>query len=556
MTDPKRETEATRKRLAELYQSGLSVAKVALSSGMKISRVYKLLRESGVEIRPRHRRKPVSERALAIEPEEMARLYRQGTSLAGLARIAGVSSSTVARILLEMGVEIRTRPGAPVPKLPVEVIAERYRAGETAGTLAEDAGVSVSRIRGILVAMGVELRAPLGSVQGHLDHPWLTPERIVKLYGEGESVKALAQAVGVSRGVIQTHLLKQGVKLRGRGNGPSPEPEDLVRDPGEIMRRYQAGEAIDAIAKAMEITSWRARMVLLKLGVTLRGRAGMRGDDVDPPPMDAAKVAALYRAGMGAERIAVYSGMGKSKVDRMLRQQNVALRSMAEAVKQPEVLRKLTDAQVAGRYRKGQTLDHLARAAGTTVAVIRRVLRDRQVKLRPKEANLRRTAEEIVRLYEQGTSITDLAEMEGCSNYPIRSILLRQGVRIRKSTELAEKRSAKPLLTPGEMEARYRAGGSLSQIAAAAGIQPQRVAVLLRRRGLILRARGGTRKSDSEGLKISPEEMKSLYRAGRTLTEIAALAGSNRKRVGDILKSHGVRIRKRQEYGAKELPDH
>ena len=556
MTDPKRETEATLKRLADLYQSGLSLAKVALATGMKPNGAYKLLRESGVEIRPRHRRKPVSERMLAIEPEEMARLYRLGTSIGGLAGIAGVCSSTVARTLRQMGVEIRPRPDAPVPKLPAEVIAERYRAGESAGTLAEDAGARVSDIREILVAMGEKLRAPLGSVYGHWDHPWFTPERIVKLYEEGESVKALAQAAGVSRGVIQTQLLKQGVKLRGRGNGPSPEPEDLVRNPGEIRRRYQAGEGIDAIAKAMEITTWRVRMVLLKLGVILRGRAGMRGDDVDPPPMNAGEVAALYRSGMSAERIAAHSGIGKSKVDRMLRGQNVAIRSPTEAVRQPEVLRTLTDAQVARRYRKGETLDHLARAAGTTVAVIRRVLRDRQVKLRPKEADLRHTAEEIVRLYEKGTSIKDLAAMEGCSEHPIRNVLLGQGVSIRKSTELAEKRSANPLLPPEEMEARYRAGGSLSQIAADAGIQFQRVAVILRRRGVILRGRGATRKSDTEGLEISPEAMKSLYRDGRTLTEIAALAGSNRKRVSDILKSHGTRIRKRQEYGAGELPDH
>lgn len=163
-------------------------------------------------------------------------------------------------------------------------------------------------------------------------------------------------------------------------------------------------------------------------------------------------------------------------------------------MRQPSQCRKISDRTVARRYQAGETLDTLAIAAGSTVPVIRRILTDQGVALRPKLAQLRLSEEQMASLYRQGSSLAQLAAQAGCSSlYPIRRILQRAGVPLRDRSELNIQRGAKPKLTAEAMQARYEAGESLSQIAAVAKIHLARVATILNRRGIKLRRRGATR---------------------------------------------------------------
>ena len=394
-------------------------------------------------------------------------------------------------LLRELGVAIRPRSPKPGPLLPPETIASRYRTGESAGDLAEAAGINVAEIRAILIALGEELRPPLGTAHHRLEDRQFPPKKIVQLYEEGATVQSLAKTLGVSRELIRTLLLKHGVKLRGRGGQPSAEPGELVGDPGEVARLYRAGQAIEEVAAALGCTEWQVRTVLLKLGVKLRGRAGDRGDDCRPPSLSAKTVAALYAAGAGLERVAAKAGVSRKKAERMLREQQVPLRGRAEAMRQSAQSRKISDQTVAQRYRAGATLDSLAIAAGSTVPVIRRILADQGVALRPKLAQLRVSEQRIAALYRDGSSLEQIAALAGCSSpYPIRRILQRDGVVIRASTELKILHGTKPRITVEAMQARYEAGSSLSQIAATAGLHLARVATILHRRGLKLRRRG------------------------------------------------------------------
>jgi lambda repressor-like predicted transcriptional regulator len=128
------------------------------------------------------------------------------------------------------------------------------------------------------------------------------------------------------------------------------------------------------------------------------------------------------------------------------------------------------------------------------VPVIRRILADQGVALRPKLVPLRLSEEQIASRYRAGSSLAQLATEAGCSSlYPIRRMLQRAGVPFRGKTDLNVQRGARPQLTEEAMQARYEAGSSLSQIAAVANIHPARVATILHRRGMKLRRRGATR---------------------------------------------------------------
>ena len=511
-----------------------------------MSRVQTVLQRAGVKLRGRHERLPFPVAQLAIPPERMAELYRAGTSIEKVAAQAGVPSTRAAKLLREWGVALRHRPPKQGPRLPPETIASRYRAGESAGDLAKEAGIKLPEIRAILVAFGEELRPPLGTAQGRLEDRWFSPKKIVQLYEEGATVQSLAKTLGVSLEMIRTLLLKRGVKLRGRGGQPSAEPSELVADPGEVARLYRAGHAIKEVAAAMGCTAWQVRTVLLKLGVKLRGRAGNRGDDFRPPPMPAETVAALYAAGAGLERVAAKAGVSRKKAKRMLRDQQVPLRGRAEATRHPEQSRNISDQTVVRRYRAGATLESLAIAAGSNAPVIRRILADQGVALRPMLAQLNIPEERIASLYRDGSSLGNIAALAGCSRAVIRRILRRDGVAIRNAIELNIQRGVKPRITVEAMQARYETGSSLSQIAAAAGIHLARVATILHRRGMKLRGRGATPLADTERVKIPPEKMVELYLAGKTILQITALAESNRDRITAILKRRGVKIRSRR----------
>lgn len=138
-------------------------------------------------------------------------------------------------------------------------------------------------------------------------------------------------------------------------------------------------------------------------------------------------------------------------------------------MRHPEQRRKISDQTVARRYRAGATLESLAIAAGSNAPVIRRILADQGVALRPKLAQLHILEQQIAAHYRDGSSLVKVAVLAGCSRDVIRRILRRDGVAIRASTELKILHGTKPRITAEAMQARYEAGSSLSQIAAVAG---------------------------------------------------------------------------------------
>ena len=58
----------------------------------------------------RRRRQPVT---IAVEPEELARRYREGASLEDLGILCQCSGARIRAILVALGVEIRSRGGHP-----------------------------------------------------------------------------------------------------------------------------------------------------------------------------------------------------------------------------------------------------------------------------------------------------------------------------------------------------------------------------------------------------------------------------------------------------------
>lgn len=90
-----------------------------------------------------------------------------------------------------------------------------YRSGQTLAEVGATFGVGASFIHGRFKAAGVPRRKPGGGECARLRVALDTAE-IVRRYRNGESEKALSEALGVGRSTIRTRLQRGGVQPRGR----------------------------------------------------------------------------------------------------------------------------------------------------------------------------------------------------------------------------------------------------------------------------------------------------------------------------------------------------
>jgi hypothetical protein len=110
----------------------------------------------------------------------------------------------------------------------VDELARRYRSGETIEAIAAAVGVDPRTVRQRLRRAGVELRPP-GRCRGYrLLH--LDDAEIVRRYRAGETMPAIGRSLGVSAATVRDRLMDAGVERRPRGGGRRPRPIETPRE--------------------------------------------------------------------------------------------------------------------------------------------------------------------------------------------------------------------------------------------------------------------------------------------------------------------------------------
>ena len=100
---------------------------------------------------------------LHLAEEQIASLYREGSSLEKIAALAGCSQDVIRRIFRRDGVAMRDRFELTVqrgvkPKITPEAMQGRYEAGSSLAQIAATAGIHLARVATILHRRGVKLR--------------------------------------------------------------------------------------------------------------------------------------------------------------------------------------------------------------------------------------------------------------------------------------------------------------------------------------------------------------------------------------------------------------
>jgi hypothetical protein len=158
-------------------------------------------------------------------------------------------------------------------RLDLEEIRRRYEAGESIAAIGAVGGVSRTAVRDAMIRAGIPTRPgprPAGERRGPLRH--LDVEEIRRRWETGETLVAIARAVGASRGGVRLAMERVGNDRRSRRRALSLSKGSRL-DIDEIRRRYQAGETIVGIARAVGASESGVGGAVRRCGIQ-RGPAG------------------------------------------------------------------------------------------------------------------------------------------------------------------------------------------------------------------------------------------------------------------------------------------
>lgn len=205
------------------YAAGESLTSLGQSYGVHSSTIRRRIPKD--VIRPRGRVSPTQRRGPRNLPtEEIRQRYRKGESAYSLAKAFKVSQTTIRQRIPDdqwRGLPLQKPAAPPQPKparrsparrrmlgLSPEQILRRYRAGESASSIARAAGVSCRTV--IRLIPNGERRTSKQAQRVNRRAPDLTGDEIRLRLAQGEAVRDIASVAGVSPKTVRNRQREHG----------------------------------------------------------------------------------------------------------------------------------------------------------------------------------------------------------------------------------------------------------------------------------------------------------------------------------------------------------
>lgn len=202
--------------------------------------------------------------------------------------------------------------------------------------------------------------------------PWTGTAEVVRLYDTGLSLRQVARQLGVSTKYVYTRLIRAGHERR-----PARTPEKQV-DVTEIVRLYDSGLSIADVADRLGVSTGLVRDRLRTAGQVTRPGGAHRRE------FDTVAARQLYESGLTLKQVAAMLGVADATVRARFRETGVPVRP------------------------HGEHLGRIGRARRLDVDVT-----------------------EVVRLYDSGLPMAEIADRLGVSGQTIRARLAEMGHPIR-----------------------------------------------------------------------------------------------------------------------------
>ena len=208
---------------------GQTMESIARDLGMSLSKVHRLLAESGTPRRPSGPDGTSAPQGSPRREEQTAEVVRRyttgGQSVERIARDTGMSPSKVYGLLVESGTPRRSRGWSPAfanktssprrAEQTAEVVRRYTTGGQTIQSIAQDTGMSYSKVRKLLVETGTPRRRG-GELTGEVVRQYTTG---------GQTIRSIARDMGLSYCKVRCLLIKSGTPLRPRGGRRQPVGE-------------------------------------------------------------------------------------------------------------------------------------------------------------------------------------------------------------------------------------------------------------------------------------------------------------------------------------------
>ena len=196
-----------------------------------------------------------------------------------------------------------------------------------------------------------------------------------------------------------------------------------------ICRRYEAGENTVQLGAAFGVNRTTVTRILKRKGIKRRSISEARGGI---SPEVEAEVCRRYRDGETAVAIAARIGFSKTSVLRCLERKGVSRRSNSEV---HGGLDKTLEPLACSYYLNGLSCKKIGAKLGVSQTTIGKVLTRNGITLRsPQITSLKLTdvqIKQILYLYEDGMSVTEVAKTVGCGEWSAWNQLKVAGIEIR-----------------------------------------------------------------------------------------------------------------------------
>jgi DNA-binding NarL/FixJ family response regulator len=357
---------------------------------------------------------------------------------------------------------------------------------------------------------------------------------VIKLYEQGLTTAKISEFFGVAGSTIKNTLKKNNITSRSLSDYLrkfSPEQEL------EIIGLYKNGKSMTVIAKHFKC-SLAAIDRIFKAHNIQKTAPGIYGRKLSPAQEQ--EVIKLYSKGKTIKLIAKRYDVNIVTISKILKRNNIEIRTIFKRKIFPD-----QEKEIIQLYQKAWPIEEISAKVQIARSTVIRVLNDNDIyepvrnKKRPNPPLIpEKQHTRIILLYQQGLSVTKLAEEYGVVPGTIKRVLDLNNIKIRQPEYYNKKLSDKDAVKIIQL---YKKGLPVSQVAKKFKVKSGAITRILKKNQVELRPQGYYQKKLNDN---DEAEIIRLYRQGLTKAKIAEQFNISPPAVNQALKLNNIESRK------------